>query len=206
MAGERLESRVWQDFELVQCAASYAAIAHRDVLRKGTAIPYVSHLWAVASLVLEHGGDDTQVAAALLHDVVEDCGGQARLDDVHKQFGPEVGHLVAALSDSVIDTEAGEEKAPWRERKTAYLSHLRGADRRVALVSACDKLHNARCILADLRVEGPRLWERFNASDPGDQLWYYRSLVEALEPLVPSALAAELGRTVEEIAALVTSG
>ena len=133
---------------------------------RGTKIPYLSHLWAVASLVLEHGGDDHQVAAALLHDVVEDCGGQSRLDDVRREFGVDISVLVEALSDSVVDTDAGDTKAPWRERKTAYLEHLRQADRRVALVSACDKLHNARCILADLRVEGPQLWERFNASDP----------------------------------------
>lgn len=97
-------------------AAVYAAEANRDDLRKGTAIPYLSHLWSVAALVPEHGGDDWQVAAALLHDVVEDHG--------------------------VVDTTAGEAKPPWRSRKEACIAHLADADDRVLLVSTCDKLHN----------------------------------------------------------------
>ena len=189
----------WEDLDLVLRASAYAAQAHRDDLRKGTTIPYLSHLWSVAALVLEHGGDDGQVAAALLHDVVEDHGGSGRLDEVRATFGPDVAELVEALSDSVTDTTGGEEKAPWRERKEAYLRHLAMADERVALVSACDKLHNARCILADLRVVGPDLWERFSVSDPADQLWYYESLVVALQPRAPGSLADELERTIAAI-------
>jgi len=189
----------WEDFNLVLRASEYAAQAHRDDLRKGTTIPYLSHLWSVAALVLEHGGDDRQVAAALLHDVVEDHGGTVRLDEVRATFGSDVAALVEALSDSVTDTTGGAEKAPWRERKETYLRHLAMADGRVALVSACDKLHNARCIVADLRAIGPDLWERFSCSDPADQLWYYESLVLALQRRVPGSLADELERTIAAI-------
>ena len=154
--------------------SAYAADAHRDDLRKGTDIPYLSHLWSVAALVLEHGGDDTQVAAGLLHDVVEDHGGIEQLAEVRERFGDEVARLVEGLSDSVVDTTAGGEKPPWKARKTAYLADLAAADARaIQLVSACDKLHNARCILADLRVHGADLWERFTVTDPAEQLWYY---------------------------------
>ncbi|HET6949381.1 MAG TPA: HD domain-containing protein, partial [Acidimicrobiales bacterium] len=173
----------------------------------GTAVPYLSHLWSVAALVLEHGGDDVQVAAALLHDVAEDHGGVGRLADVRARFGDDVAALVAALSDSLADTDAGEAKAPWRTRKAEYVEHLAGADRRVALVSACDKLHNARCVLADLRAVGPAVWARFNAPDPADQLWLYDALCAALRaPRVPAPLAGELRRTVAAIRAEVESG
>jgi hypothetical protein len=172
---------------------------HRGDLRKSTSIPYLSHLWSVAALVLEHGGDDEQVAAGLLHDVAEDHGGAARIDDLRAEFGDEVARLVAALSDSLVDTDAGEIKPPWRERKERYLHHLEGVDDRVALVSACDKLHNARSVLADLRSVGPELWERFTVQDPAEHRWYYAALVEILSGKVPEALGEELRRTVEQI-------
>src|SRR5262245_57369736 len=173
-------------------------------MRKCTTIPYLSHLWSVAALVLEHGGDDVQVAAALLHDVVEDHGGRPRLDEVRSRFGEDVAHLVEALSDSVADTTAGEEKLPWRLRKEQYIAELSAAGERVALIAACDKLHNARCTLVDLRRQGDRVWDRFNAAAP-DQLWYYQSLVEVLTPVVPPALGDELARTVDELTVLATS-
>jgi (p)ppGpp synthase/HD superfamily hydrolase len=203
-APTRTEQQPWEDFGLVQRAAAYAAEAHRDDLRKGTTIPYLSHLWSVAALVLEHGGDDIQVAAALLHDVVEDHGGQGRLDEVRRAFGDEVASLVEALSDSVVDTEAGEQKPPWQDRKRAYLTHLEAADARVQLVSACDKLHNARAIVADHRAHGQATWARFNESDPARQLWYYQGLVAALSGRsIPTPLVDELRRTVEELAAQI---
>jgi (p)ppGpp synthase/HD superfamily hydrolase len=201
----RTASEPWEDLDLVLSASRYAAEAHSGDLRKGTTIPYLSHLWSVAALVLEHGGDDRQVAAALLHDVVEDHGGSTRLDELRATFGDDIADLVAALSDSLVDTTAGQEKPPWRERKETYLRHLDEASERVALVSACDKLHNARCIVADLRSEGDTIWQRFNASNPQDQLWYYDSLVGSLGPKVPAALGDELRRTVDEIRAEVRS-
>jgi len=196
---DRSEQEPWQDFDLVMRAAAYAADAHRADLRKGTAIPYLSHLWSVAALVLEHGGDDEQVAAGLLHDVAEDHGGAAKIEEIRQHFGAEVARLVEGLSDSLVDTEAGEIKPPWRERKQRYLEHLAGADDRVALVSACDKLHNTRAVLADLRTVGADLWKRFTVTDPADHLWYYDSLVAALENKVPEPLADELRRTVAAI-------
>lgn len=202
----RSAQRPWQDFDLVMQATTYAATAHRGDPRKGTSIPYLSHLWSVAALVLEHGGDDEQVAAALLHDVAEDHGGAARIDDIRAHFGDEVARLVEALSDSLVDTEAGEVKAPWRDRKERYLEHLAGADKRVALVSACDKLHNARAILSDLRSGGPDLWDRCTVKEPADHIWYYASLVEKLEGNVPEPLGDELRRTVDAIKELTVKG
>lgn len=193
----------WQSFDLVQGAARAAALVHRDDLRKGTVVPYLAHLWSVAALVLEHGGDDVQVAAAFLHDAVEDHGGRTRLDEVRERFGDEVADLVEALSDSLADTTAGEVKAPWKDRKARYLVHLAAAGPRVHLVSGCDKLHNARSLVSDLRAMGPVLWERFNQTDPAEQLWYQRRVVQVLTAgAAPRSLVEELAGTVEVLAAL----
>ncbi|BAO29368.1 HD domain-containing protein [Sulfuritalea hydrogenivorans] len=166
---------------------------HAGQVRKGTAIPYVSHVLSVASLVLDHGGDEDEAIAALLHDAVEDCGGAPVLANIRRRFGERVAGIVAACSDTDQTP-----KPPWQARKEAYLDHLRDAPASVRLVSAADKLHNARAILADYREIGETLWERFNATKE-QTLWYYRALVTAFAAHGSSVLVAELDRTVREI-------
>jgi (p)ppGpp synthase/HD superfamily hydrolase len=186
-------------------AVYYAAVAHHGHLRKGTEIPYLSHLLSVAALVLEHGGSELQATAAVLHDVVEDCGGAPRLEDVRRTFGEEVAELVAALSDAV--PEAGEEKDDWRPRKEAYLRHLEEmvADQHLAtLVSLCDKLHNARAIVADAadEVDGPgvAIWSRFTGGSDGT-VWYYRELARIFETShLPHRAVRALAEVVEDLA------
>jgi (p)ppGpp synthase/HD superfamily hydrolase len=144
---------------------------HRSQFRKGTEIPYLSHLLAVASLVLEDGGDEDQAIAALLHDAAEDQGGRPTLDSIRSEFGDRVASIVEACSDTYI-----QPKPPWRERKENYLEHLRKeTSAEVLRVSAADKLHNARCIIADYRRGGESVWQRFNAGKE-DQAWYYGEL------------------------------
>ena len=154
------------DLAFVQSASRYAEDAHAGDIRKGSGIPYLSHLWSVAAIVMENGGTDRQVAAALLHDVVEDHGGQPRLDDVRDRFGDDVADMVAALSDSIVDTTTGAEKPPWKDRKMAYLERLRKVEEKTLLVSASDKLHNLRSIVSDYRTIGPDFWGRFSQADP----------------------------------------
>lgn len=195
-----VSTKSW-DLEVVLRASRFAAVAHDGQVRKETQIPYLSHLWAVASLVMENDGTDSQVAAALLHDVVEDCGGQPCLDEVREEFGDEVADMVEALSDSIAD--AGAPKAEWKIRKTTYLEKLRSVGDTTALVSASDKLHNLRSIVSDYREKGPELWDRFNRKDPLDHRWYYESLIDILEPKVPAALGGELRRTFEQLEVLL---
>jgi (p)ppGpp synthase/HD superfamily hydrolase len=156
-------------------ALRYAVIAHGDQTRKGTKIPYIAHLLAVSALVLEAGGNEVQAIAALLHDAAEDCGGQPRLDDIRHRFGAEVGDIVEACSDSLVENPA--KKKPWKKRRTEYIAHLREVDEKVLLISIADKLHNVRAILEDLRTHGPTVWDRFNAGK-ADQLWYYGELAK----------------------------
>ena len=202
---QRTAEQPWQDLTLVRDAWELAIEAHERDVRKGSAIPYVSHLWSVAALVLEHGGDDAQVAAALLHDSVEDAGGRAMLERIEGRDA-DVAFLVEHLSDSVVDTTRGEEKADWWTRKVGYLRSLEHADPRVLLVSACDKLHNARCILADHRAVGGALWSRFSQPDPASHAWYYDSLARAFAGRVPPALDAELRRTVDALLDRIRAG
>ena len=171
-------------------ALAYTATLHRAQTRKGTAIPYVAHLLSVSALVIEDGGDEDEAIAGLLHDAVEDQGGRARLEEIRAQFGDRVAAIVEGCSDSET-----EPKPPWLDRKRAYLDHLREAPADVLRVSAADKLHNARAILADYRALGEDLWSRFNASRD-DIFWYYRSLVDIFRERGPARLAAELGRVV----------
>ena len=154
-------------------ALVYAADAHRDQVRKGTGIPYVTHLLAVAAIVGENGGTEDEVIAALLHDAPEDAGGEERLTDIRSRFGEEVAGIVAGCTDTYEDP-----KPPWQERKEAYIAHLVEAPPSVRLVSAADKLHNARSILRDLRAEGEAVWRRFTGTKE-ETLWYYRALVDA---------------------------
>jgi (p)ppGpp synthase/HD superfamily hydrolase len=179
-------------------ALLYATQVHGGQVRKGTSVPYVAHLLAVAATVLEYGGDEDMAIAGLLHDAAEDQGGARRLDDIHNRFGERVAAIVRSCSDSLV--EAGEAKEEWRARKERYLRHLESCDGDTLLVSLADKAHNARSILRDLRKSeiGRAVWQRFKRGSE-DQLWYYGALAAAYRRLLPGQLAEELAEIVEHI-------
>jgi (p)ppGpp synthase/HD superfamily hydrolase len=174
-------------------AFSFAAEKHAGQTRKASAIPYIAHLMGVASLVLEFGGDEDMAMAALLHDVVEDCGGAPMLREVRRRFGSRVAKIVDGCTDSDSDP-----KPPWRERKETYIRHLKDADAETRLVSAADKLNNVRSILSDYREVGESIWARFNGGREGT-LWYYRSLLEEFLRRKPNRLIQELELAVREL-------
>ena len=174
-------------------ALVYAARLHARQFRKGTSRPYIGHLLGVTSIVLTHGGDEDEAIAALLHDAVEDQGGKPRLREIRRKFGARVARIVDGCTDSDV-----EPKPPWLERKTEYLRHLRHANSSVRLVSAADKLYNARETLEDLRRHRDALWKRFKGGKQGT-LWYYREVAKILRGKGPKALAAELDRVVREL-------
>jgi (p)ppGpp synthase/HD superfamily hydrolase len=189
--------QAWQLSSRFDEAFLYAHEAHRDQQRKKTNRPYISHLMGVASLVLQYGGDEDQAIAALLHDVVEDCGGAPRLIEIREKFGERVARIVDGCTDSDEIP-----KPPWLERKQRYLERVRSEPEEVLLVSAADKLYNMREILMDVRELGPGVWERFKGRREGS-LWYYHGLIEAIRGRAPYALVAELDRT---LAALEQGG
>ena len=207
-------------------ALQFAADVHEGHLRKGTQVAYLSHLISVSALVMEHGGNEDEAIAALLHDAIEDrskfyesrfavqpkAGREALKRDIELLFGSEVLAIVEHCTDDeylppghVVEKGSPEE---WRARKTAYLAALGKKSHAGALrVSCADKLHNARAIFADYEVMGERLWQRFTVKSKTDQLWYYEGLSDAFRERSLllgddglQQLARQLAVTVEAIA------
>jgi GTP pyrophosphokinase len=181
-------------------ALRFCLEAHGDQKRKGTAIPYVSHLVQVAGLVLEHGGDVEQAIAGLLHDVIEDCE-SVDASTLYECFGPEVARIVHSCTD-VLEGEPSDEKSDWLRRKQRYIEHLFDADARVKLVAACDKIDNLRSLVADLHAEGASTLERFRGT-PAQTRWYYEAVRKALGTNLPRRLLFELDALNEEFQRLV---
>lgn len=185
-------------------ALVYAARHHRRQLRKGGRIPYVAHLLAVASIVLEMETTEDEAIAALLHDVIEDGGGMAAHEEIASRFGPDVARIVLANSDS---TTGEADKAPWHERKREYIARIAHERPDELRVSVADKLHNARSLVADHRRVGDALWSRFTTGSGDDVRWYYGALTDAFaaraDDLGPGGRHAldELRRTVRELEA-----
>ena len=175
-------------------ALVYATQAHGNQMRKKTGIPFVAHILGVTAIALEYGASETEAISALLHDTVEDCGGADRLRDIREKFGDDVAGIVDGCTDT-YETP----KPPWLERKRAYIEHLKDSDSPTRLVSASDKLHNTRAILAELRRHGTDVFDRFGGKKDGT-LWYYRTLVTAFrEHGNHTDLIGELDRVVTEI-------
>ena len=179
-------------------ALHYAVLIHAFQKRKDTEIPYLAHLLGVASIALEHGANEEEAIGALLHDAGEDTGGDGRIEDIRHRFGDAVADIVQGCTDTVTIP-----KPPWQQRKEDYIAHLPQASASVRLVSASDKLHNARAILRDFRRLGDALWSRFTGGKKGT-LWYYRALVTAFRKAGTSELVEELDRIVSEIEQLVS--
>lgn len=182
-------------------AVDYARILHIE-RRKGTEIPYMAHLLGVASLVMSESGHvpfpvtEDMVIAAVLHDTVEDHGGSTRLADVTENFGPAVASMVEGLSDTLSEDSLNKE--PWLERKQTYLTKLAEEPKEVQLISAADKLHNARSIVDDYRVIGSEVWKRFKRGRD-QQLWYFNELLKIFRNSGENRIVEELGRVVDEL-------
>ena len=180
-------------------ALVYALDLHAAQTRKGTEVPYASHLLSVAALVLEDGGSEDEAIAALLHDAVEDQGGPRTRAEIGRRFGDKVARIV----DGCTDTDETP-KPPWRDRKESYIENMRRAAPEVRRVSLADKLHNSRTILSGLRRRGDEVWQRFAGGKDGT-LWYYRALVNAYRQSGDSFLLDELERVVTEMERLASS-
>ena len=180
-------------------ALQLAASLHARQTRKGTDIPYVSHLLQVSGIAVEYGGGEEEAIGALLHDAAEDCGGRPTLERIRREFGEGVAHIVEGCTDTFE-----EPKPEWKKRKAEYISRIAHEPKRVRLVSAADKLHNARALLADYRTLGERVFDRFRKGTQWCTVWHYRRLADAFIGAEPtSALARELNHVVVEVEWLV---
>jgi GTP pyrophosphokinase len=179
-------------------ALAFAHRVHGNDTRKGTGIPYVAHLLSVCAAVLADGSDEDEAIAALLHDTLEDHADTVSRDEIASRFGDRVLALVEVCTDTPPDYRGGP-KPPWRQRKTAYLEHLRRAPAADLRISVADKLDNARAVLADLRELGEAVWPRFNAGRE-EQLWYFGSLIDGFRQAgVRGRLIDEFERVVSEL-------
>ncbi len=190
--------------ERFTAAFEYARQLHTE-FRKGTDVPYMAHLLGVASLVMGEAGGrvpvtEDMVMVALLHDVVEDHGGLPRLREVKERFGANVARMVEGLSDTFADDH--DKKEGWEERKKAYLERLRGETDDVLLISAADKLYNAKSILDDYRLIGDAVWLRFKRGAEM-QLWYFRELLAIFREHPTNKIVGDLERVVSELSELV---
>jgi (p)ppGpp synthase/HD superfamily hydrolase len=169
-----------------ESALVYAARLHQAQRRKVNGVPYVSHLLSVAALVLEDGGDEEEAIAALLHDAVEDQGGEATLQEIRRRFGDRVAEIVTGCT--ALPQLPGQN---WREHKRQYLAQVRQASASVQRVVLADKLHNGRCLLANLRECGPRMWQVFSGSQ-ADLVWFYQECVRLFESMRSGWMVEEL--------------
>lgn len=182
-------------------AVDYARHVHIET-RKATQIPFMAHLLGVAALVMGETGHapvavtEDMVIAAILHDAVEDHGGTPRLRDIEHNFGANVARLVAGLTDSFA--EDPNRKPPWEERKAAYVQRLESEPADVRLISAADKLYNARTILDDFRHIGPQVWERFKRGRD-QQIWYFNQLVRVFRAGPTNRIVEEFERVVQQL-------
>ena len=173
-------------------AIGYALRLHRKQQRKGKNVPYAAHLLGTAGTVLDFGGDEYQAVAALLHDAAEDHGGRDQLEKIRKRFGRDVATMVEDCTDTF------EKKKPaWKARKQAYMASLPKKAARSLLVSAADKLNNARAIVADLRVDGPDTLDRFHGKR--ETVWYFRKITDTFLKLKTGPIGAELDAAVKEM-------
>lgn len=187
--------------ERFENALLYACQLHKKQARKGTDIPYVSHLLAVSSIVMEAGGDEDEVIAALLHDGPEDQGGVKTLDEIRARFGERVANIVSECSDTFE-----EPKPEWRERKENYLKHLQHVSQSTLKVSCADKLHNIRSILNDYKQVGEEVWQRFKGGKEGT-LWYYQSLVRVYRELnAPKQIVDEISEALNKLIQFSNAG
>jgi (p)ppGpp synthase/HD superfamily hydrolase len=185
-------------------AVDYARILHIE-RRKGTQIPAMAHLLGVASLVMGEAGQvpfpvtEDMVIAAVLHDAVEDHGGLPRLEHIRADFGDDVAHMVEGLSDSFAEDESVKEN--WEGRKSSYVGRLRSEPPDVQLISAADKLYNARTILDEYRAIGPRVWERFKRGRD-QQMWYFGELLKLFKSAGTNRIVDEFERVVAELGSI----
>ncbi len=179
-------------------ALLFAVQIHGQDVRKGSPVPYVSHLFSVCALVLEDGGDEDEAIAALLHDSLEDHPETVTRADLEHRFGSRVADLVELCSDTPPDYKGGP-KPPWAERKSAYVKRIGSEGYPLCRIALADKLHNTRALLMDYRRFGDAIWPRFKAGKD-DQVKYHRALVEAFRGArAPDHLVRELDSLVREL-------
>lgn len=183
------------DTHIVDHAIRFAIEAHEGVARKGTDLPYIVHPLEALAVVATITSDQELLAAAVLHDVVEDAG--ISIDDIRREFGPHIADIVEGETDQEVQGLSHVDS--WRQRKQATVDRLAKASRDVQIVALGDKLSNMRSMARNLRQQGDRLWQRFNEKDPRQHAWYYHQLTKSLSPLSDTDAYQEFLELVKQV-------
>ncbi|WP_204101925.1 MULTISPECIES: HD domain-containing protein [Spirulina sp. CCY15215] len=180
-------------------ALTYACTLHCQQTRKADETPYIAHLLSVAALVLEDGGSETEAIAALLHDAIEDQGGEATRQRILGRFGEEVTAIVEGCTES-----NQMPKPPWRDRKLRYLQNIRNGSPSVVRVSLADKLHNGRSLLFQLQRQGSSVWRHFHQPSE-DILWFYQELLAVYQEWGISVRIEEFAEIISRLSRFLES-
>lgn len=176
-------------------AVEYARQLHASQPRV-SGVDMLSHLLAVASSVIEHGGNEDTAIAALLHDAAEDCGGESTLKQIAEKFGHRVSDLVKECSDSLEETKRNRRN--WTERKRAFLRKMEHKSESALLIDAADKLHNARATYRDAKISNGAFWEKIKRT-PEQQVAYFIVTHRLLSACYATQITSELGLEVSRL-------
>ena len=180
--------------DLFDKAAKFAIDAHRGTERRGKGFPYIIHPMEAASIVASMTNDQEMLAAAVLHDVIEDTDTTA--EDLRREFGDRVAQLVVEESDICVE---GPKSDSWHKRKQAAIDHLSKASFDAKMVALGDKLSNMRAIARDYAMLGDVLWNRFNVKDRASHAWHYRGLSDALRELEATEAYREFESLINQV-------
>ena len=183
------------DTSLLDRAIEFAVRAHAGTERRGKGFPYIVHPMEAMEIVATMTSDQELLAAAALHDTVEDTA--VTLAEIRAQFGDRIAELVASESDAQVEGES--ETDTWRARKLAGLKRLSSASRDAKIVALGDKLSNMRAIARDYALQGDALWALFHAPDPSDHAWRYHALADALRELEDTFAFREFEYLIHEV-------
>ena len=182
--------------DILDKAIVFATKAHSGSFRKGTTTPYIVHPMEASAIVATMTDDKIILAAAVLHDVVEDT--DYTIDDIVKEFGEDVARLVSAESEDKRDNLPSE--ATWKIRKQETLDHLKNkATKEEKMITLGDKLSNIRAMYRDYLEIGDELWDRFNQKDKSEHAWYYKTIAELLSDLSNTPAYQEYAELVNKV-------
>ena len=167
------------DTSLLDRAIMFAVKAHAGTERRGKGFPYIVHPLEAVSIVATITSDQEILAAAALHDTVEDT--DVTIDQIRSEFGDRVASLVSTETDVVFDNRSEEDS--WHDRKQAAIDRLAAVSRDAKIVAIGDKLSNMRAIARDEFIKGAALWKIFHVHDPKEHEWHYRGLANSLREL-----------------------
>ena len=183
------------DTELLDRAIVFAVRAHAGTERRGKGFPYIVHPLEAVGIVATMTPDQELLAAAALHDVVEDT--DVTLEQIRDEFGDRIAALVAAETDE--PHPEGHDVGNWRKRKQAAIDRLASASLDAKMVALGDKLSNMRAIARDYAVQGDELWNRFHSKDRKDHEWHYRGLADSLHELHDTFAYKEFVQLIEQV-------